>query len=65
MQDLIILHVSYKSSNDPTGAPLIIGHHGTIDHTAILHGYTVENIHLVGMGSLVIDKAVVQKSVLG
>ncbi len=64
VQDLSMLHVSHKSSWDPDGAPLIIGNNVTIGHTVILHGCTIEDESLIGMGSLVMDKAVVQKHVL-
>jgi len=64
VQDLSMLHVSHKSSWDAEGAPLIIGNHVTIGHTVILHGCTLEDECLVGMGSIVMDKAVVQKHVL-
>ncbi len=64
VQDLSMLHVSHKSSWDPEGAPLIIGNNVTIGHTVILHGCTIEDESLIGMGSLVMDKVVVQKHVL-
>lgn len=64
IQDLSLLHVSHKSSRDPAGAPLIIGDNVTIGHTVILHGCTIEDECLIGMGSIVMDKAIVQKHVL-
>lgn len=64
VQDLSVLHVSHKSSWDPAGAPLIIGSNVTIGHKVILHGCTVEDECLIGMGSIVMDKVVVQKHVL-
>jgi len=64
VQDLSMLHVSHKSSMDPAGAPLVIGNHVTIGHSVILHGCTIEDECLIGMGSIVMDKAVVQKHVL-
>ncbi len=64
VQDLSVLHVSHQSSWDPTGAPLIIGNNVTIGHTVILHGCTIEDECLIGMGSLVMDKVIVQKHVL-
>jgi carbonic anhydrase/acetyltransferase-like protein (isoleucine patch superfamily) len=64
VQDLSMLHVSHKSSWDPAGAPLIIGSNVTIGHKVILHGCTVEDECLIGMGSIIMDKAVVQKHVL-
>jgi carbonic anhydrase/acetyltransferase-like protein (isoleucine patch superfamily) len=64
IQDISILHVSHKSSWEPAGAPLIIGDHVTIGHKVILHGCTIEDECLIGMGSILMDKAVVQKHVL-
>jgi len=64
VQDLSMLHVSHKSSRDPAGAPLVIGNNVTIGHAVILHGCTIEDEVLIGMGSIVMDKALVQKHVL-
>lgn len=64
VQDLSMLHVSHKSSWDPAGAPLTIGNNVTIGHSVILHGCTIEDECLIGMGSIVMDKVVVQKHVL-
>lgn len=64
VQDLSMLHVSHKSSWDAAGAPLIIGNNVTIGHKVILHGCTIEDECLIGMGSIVMDKVVVQKHVL-
>jgi len=64
VQDLSMLHVSHKSSWDPAGAPLIIGNNVTIGHKAVLHGCTIEDECLIGMGAIVMDKTVVQKHVL-
>lgn len=64
IQDLSMLHVNHKSTEDPLGSPLIIGDNVTIGHTVILHGCTIEDECLIGMGSIVMDKAVVQKQVL-
>lgn len=64
VQDLSVLHVSHKSSWDPNGAPLIIGNNVTIGHKVILHGCTIEDECLVGMGSIIMDKVIVQKHVL-
>lgn len=64
IQDLSMLHVHHQSERDPQGSPLIIGDNVTIGHTVILHGCTIEDECLIGMGSIVMDKAVVQKHVL-
>jgi carbonic anhydrase/acetyltransferase-like protein (isoleucine patch superfamily) len=64
IQDLSVLHVNHRSQQDPLGAPIVIGNHVTIGHSVILHGCTIEDESLIGMGSIVMDKAVVQKHVL-
>lgn len=64
VQDLSVLHVSHKSSWDPGGAPLIIGNNVTIGHKVILHGCTIADECLIGMGAIVMDKVVVEPRVL-
>jgi len=64
VQDLSMLHVSHKSNSQPDGSPLIIGDHVTIGHQALLHGCTIEDECLIGMGCIVMDKVVVQKHVM-
>jgi carbonic anhydrase/acetyltransferase-like protein (isoleucine patch superfamily) len=64
IQDLAVLHVSHKSDWDPEGAPLVIGARVTVGHSVILHGCTIGDECLIGMGSIVMDKAVLQPRVL-
>lgn len=64
IQDLCMLHVSHKSSWQPNGSPLIIGNNVTIGHQVLLHGCTIEDECLIGMGSVVMDNVVVQKHVM-
>lgn len=44
--------------SDP-GAPLTIGEDCTIGHHAILHGCTIGNRVLVGMGAIILNRAVI------
>ena len=44
----------------PAGHGLVIGNNVTIGHRVILHGCTVEDFALVGMGSIVLDGAVIK-----
>ena len=44
--------------SDP-GAPLTIGEDCTVGHHAILHGCTIGNRVLVGMGAIVLNRAVI------
>lgn len=64
VQDGSVLHVNHRSASDPAGAPLLIGKNVTIGHKVILHGCTIEDECLIGMGSIVMDKAIVRKHVL-
>jgi len=64
IQDLSMLHVSHKSEWDALGAPLIIGDRVTVGHSVILHGCTIGDECLIGMGSIVMDKAVLEPRVL-
>lgn len=54
IQDLAMLHVTHKKH------PLNIGDNVTVGHSAILHGCTIEDYVLVGMGAKVLDRCVVK-----
>jgi carbonic anhydrase/acetyltransferase-like protein (isoleucine patch superfamily) len=64
IQDFTMGHVSHKSAAKPDGSPLLIGNYVTIGHSVILHGCTIEDECLIGMGSIVMDDAVVGKHVM-
>ena len=51
IQDNSVLHVTSKT------APLNIGSDITIGHSAVLHGCTLEDFCLIGMGAIVMDRA--------
>lgn len=55
VQDLTMGHVSHKSPEKPEGSPLIIGDYVTVGHSVILHGCTIGNECLIGMGTIVMD----------
>jgi len=64
IQDGSVLHVTHKSSWNPEGNPLIIGEDVTVGHKVMLHGCTVGNRVLVGMGSILLDGVVVEDDVM-
>lgn len=64
VQDFTMCHVSHKTPAKPEGSPLIIGRHVTIGHSVILHGCRIGDECLVGMGSIVMDDAVIQDRVM-
>lgn len=64
VQDGSVLHITHASEFNPEGFPLTIGEDVTIGHKAILHGCTLGNRILVGMGAIVMDGAVVDDEVI-
>jgi carbonic anhydrase/acetyltransferase-like protein (isoleucine patch superfamily) len=57
VQDGCVLH-------SDIGAPLTVGRDCTIGHKAILHGCTIGNNSLIGMGAIVLNHAVIGKNCL-
>lgn len=64
IQDGSVLHVTRKSANNPNGNPLVIGDDVTVGHKAMLHGCTIGNRILVGMGAIIMDGADVKDDVI-
>ncbi|MDF2866656.1 MAG: hypothetical protein K0S11_126 [Gammaproteobacteria bacterium] len=64
IQDGVVIHVTHASSYNPVGFPTIIGDEVTIGHQAVLHGCTVGNRCLIGIGAKVLDGAVIEDEVL-
>ncbi|SES35218.1 Carbonic anhydrase or acetyltransferase, isoleucine patch superfamily [Vreelandella subterranea] len=64
VQDGSVLHITHASDYNPEGFPLTVGDDVTIGHKAILHGCTLGNRILVGMGAIVMDGAVVDDEVI-
>lgn len=64
VQDFAMLHVTHKRAEDPDGAPLTIGKNVTIGHHVTLHGCSIGDEVLVGIGSIVQDRAVIESQVL-
>ncbi len=58
IQDGAVIHCTYQK------APTTIGNNVSIGHNAIVHGCTLEDNVLVGMGAIVMDHCVVEKNSL-
>ncbi|MCR9285850.1 MAG: gamma carbonic anhydrase family protein [Bacteroidetes bacterium] len=58
IQDGAVIHCTYER------APTTIGNQVSIGHRAIVHGCTLKDNVLVGMGAIVMDRAVVEENVL-
>lgn len=60
VQDLCMLHVTHDTH------PLIVGDDVTIGHHVVLHGCTIKDRVLIGMGAIIMDGAVIgEDSVVG
>ncbi|CAM4269115.1 gamma carbonic anhydrase family protein [Pseudoalteromonas byunsanensis] len=64
VQDGSVLHLTRASESNPKGYPLIIGDDVTIGHKVMLHGCTLGNRILVGMGAIVMDNVTVEDDVI-
>lgn len=56
VQDGAVIHCTYKKS------PTTIGNNVSIGHNAIVHGCTIKDNVLIGMGSIVMDDCVVESN---
>jgi carbonic anhydrase/acetyltransferase-like protein (isoleucine patch superfamily) len=56
IQDGAIIHCTYQKH------PTIIGNNVSIGHNAIVHGCTIKDNVLIGMGSIVMDNCVVESN---
>lgn len=64
IQDGSVLHVTHDSEFAEGGMPLVVGSDVTVGHNVILHACTIEDLCLIGMGSVVLDGAVVRKGAM-
>jgi len=63
IQDGTVLHVTRKTPSHPDGNPLVIGEDVTVGHKCMLHGCTLGDRILVGMGAIIMDGAIVEDDV--
>nr|WP_321246931.1 gamma carbonic anhydrase family protein [uncultured Psychroserpens sp.] len=56
IQDGAVIHATYQKS------PTIIGNNVSIGHNAIVHGCTIKDNVLVGMGSIIMDDCIVESN---
>ncbi len=64
IQDGSVLHITHASQFDPDGFPLTLGDDVTVGHRAVLHGCTIGSRVLIGIGSIVMDGAVIEDDVV-
>lgn len=58
VQDGAVIHATYLT------APTNIGNNVSIAHNAVVHGCTIKDNVLVGIGAVILDKAVVESNVV-
>lgn len=56
VQDGAVIHCTYQK------APTIIGNNVSIGHNALVHGCTIHDNVLIGMGSIVMDNCIVESN---
>ncbi len=64
VQDGAVLHVSHQGQFSERGHPLKIGQGVTIGHRAVIHGCTVGDYCVIGIGAIVMDDAVLEDYVM-
>lgn len=64
IQDGTVIHVSRPKPNLRNGWPTLIGDDVTIAHKVMLHGCTIEDRVLVGMGAIVMDGVHIESEVI-
>jgi len=71
IQDACVLHVTHESNehsvkitDSQIGYPLIIGDDVTVGHKALLHACSIQDRVLVGMGSIIMDGAIIESDTI-
>ena len=64
IQDGCVLHGTHRTAARPEGYPVTIGNGVTVGHKVVLHGCTVGDLCLIGMGAVIMDGAVLEDRVI-
>lgn len=64
IQDGSVLHVSHAGEFNPKGAELHIGDQVSVAHKALVHGCRIGDRCMIGMGSIIMDDAIVEDDVM-
>lgn len=59
IQDGTVIHCDPPRPGDPHGCPVVIGDDVLVGHMAMLHGCTIHDRGFVGLGAIVMNKAVI------
>ena len=64
VQDGTVVHVTHPFSEQPEGFGVYVGDDVTIGHNVTVHGCRIEDRCLIGIGSTILDGAIIQPEVL-
>lgn len=64
LQDQTVIHVTHASKFHPEGFITSIGNNVVVGHRVILHGCTVADHCLIGMGAIIMDGAMLEPNVM-
>ena len=64
IQDGSVIHTSHDGPYNPGGCPTTVGSDVTVGHSVTLHGCTIHDRVLVGIGTRVLDDAIVESDVM-
>ena len=64
IQDNSVVHITHAGEYNPKGAPTLVGDDVTVGHRVILHGCTIHDRVIVGMGSIILDDVIIESDVI-
>lgn len=64
IQDGTVIHVSHAGEFNPAGNAVIVGDDVTVGHRVTLHGCTIADHCLIGIGSIVMDGVIIESNVI-
>jgi carbonic anhydrase/acetyltransferase-like protein (isoleucine patch superfamily) len=64
IQDGSVIHITHDGPFNPGGSPAVVGDDVTVGHSVTLHGCTIGDRVLVGIGAVVLDRAIVENDVM-
>ena len=64
IQDNSVIHTTRRNRTYPEGFPVTIGEDVTVGHSVTLHGCTLHDRILVGMGAIILDGALIESDII-
>jgi carbonic anhydrase/acetyltransferase-like protein (isoleucine patch superfamily) len=65
VQDGAVIHTTHASEEfNPDGFPTLVGEDVTIGHSAVLHGCTIEDRVLIGIGAIINDGVTIKSGAM-